>query len=226
MTIRPWPLAVAGWIGTWSLERARHMEHRSVKCVTIVAFLVLLCSTYYLRSEILKLNQIRFSSEDARAEETLKELKDSYPVRVAEYEAQEKNYELQMAHYTEMLDLYRTDYDEYVRRLADRYEPPRVPMKPQKPRSPELSEQLAKNNADFRTQQYHYFESAIGLNWISCIAALTLTAGLLFLIMFETGTQRIFYAVILTISFVFMIGPSFHSIMSAIAGLLRAPSVY
>ena len=202
------------------------MEHRSVKCVTIVAFLVLLCSTYYLRSEILKLNQIRFSSEDARAEETLRDMKESYPVRVAEYEAQKKDYELKMAHYTEMLDLYATNYDEYVKRLTDQYRPPQLPRKPQKPKSPELSEQLAKNNADFRTQRYHYFESASGLNWISCIAALTLTGGLLFLIMFETGTQRIFYAVILTISFVFMIGPSFHSIMSAIAGFLRAPSVY
>ncbi len=206
--------------------RKDRIEHGSVKYVTIAAFLVLLCSTYYLRSQVLKLNQIRFSSEDARAEETLRELKQSYPVRVAEYEVQEKNYELQMAHYKEMLELYRTNYDEYVKRLTDQYRPPQTPRKPQRPRSPELSEQLAKNNADFRTQQYQYFESASSLNWVSCTAALILVSGLLFLTMFETGTQRIFYLVVLTISFVFMIGPSFHSIMSAIAGFLRPPSVY
>ncbi len=202
------------------------MEHRSVKCATIAAFLVLLCCTYYLRSQILKLNKIRFASEVARAEERLREIKESYPVRVAEYEVQEKNYELQMGHYKEMLELYHADYDEYVKRLTDQYRPPKTPRKPPRPRSPELSEQLAKNNADFRTQQYQYFESASILNWVSCAAALILVSGLLFLTMFETGTQRIFYLVVLTISFVFMIGPSFHSIMSAIAGFLRAPSVY
>lgn len=61
-----------------------------VKGVTIVAFMITLCATYYLRSEVLKLNTIRFSSENVRAEENLREMKESYPVRVAEYEVQTK----------------------------------------------------------------------------------------------------------------------------------------
>lgn len=53
-----------------------------------------------------------------------------------------------------------------------------------------------------------------------------LVGGLLFLIMFETGNQKFVYLAVLVLSFVFMIGPSFHSIMSAIVGFLEAPPVY
>lgn len=197
-----------------------------VKCVTIVAFMVTLCATYYLRSEVLKLNTIRFSSENVQAEENLREMKESYPLRVTEHAVQTKNYELQMEHYQEMLKLYRTDYGEYVKRLKDHYQPPQLPQKPQKPKSPELSDQLGRINADFRAQQYHYFESTSRLNWVCCVSALILVGGLLFLMMFETGNQRMLYLAVLLLSFVFMIGPAFHSIMSAIVGFLKAPSLF
>jgi hypothetical protein len=197
-----------------------------VKALTIIAFIVTLFSTYYIRSEVLTLNKIRFSAENVRADEDVRSLTESFPVRLAEYEVQVKHYDLQMDHYNQMLELYRTNYDEYVRRLKDKYEPPELPWKPAKPRSPEVADQLARINAEFRGQQYHYFESTSRLNWITCSSALALVAGLLFLIMFETGTQRFVYLVILILSFVFMIGPSFHSVMSAIVGFLRAPSVF
>ncbi|MDZ7620214.1 MAG: hypothetical protein U1E05_24705 [Patescibacteria group bacterium] len=197
-----------------------------IKCVTIVAFMVTLSATYYLRGEVLKLNKIRFSSENVRAEESLREMKESYPIRVAEHEVHAKNYELEMEHYQEMLNLYRTDYEEYVKRLKDEYRPPQLPQKPQKPRSPELSDQLAQINAEFRAQQFHYFDSTSVLNWVCCASALVLVGGLLSLIMFDTGSVRAFYMAVLILSFVFMIGPSFHSIMSAIVGFLHAPSVY
>ncbi len=137
-----------------------------------------------------------------------------------------QQYELQQEHYEEMLALYRTDYDAYVQRLKDEYRPPNLPNQPGKPRSPELSDQLAQMNAEFRAQQYHYFDSTSRMNWISCASALALVGGLLWLIMFDQGSQRLPYLVVLVLSFVFMIGPSFHSIMSAIVGFLRAPSVY
>jgi hypothetical protein len=98
------------------------------KCVTVVAFMVTLSTTYYLRSEVLALSRIRFSAENLQAEENIKQLKESYPVRVAEHEAATRQYELQMDHYEEMLHLYRTDYDGYVQRLKDKYQPPDLPQ--------------------------------------------------------------------------------------------------
>lgn len=196
------------------------------KFVAIAAFMVTLCGTYYLRSEVLTLNKIRFAAANIRAEENLSELKESYPVRQAEYEVQVRNYDLQMDHYNQMLELYRTDYDAYVRRLKDKYQPPQLPWRPQKPSSPELTDRLGRIEAEFVAQQYHYFDSTRSLNWITCASALILVGGLLFLTMFETGYQRFMYLVVLLLSFVFMIGPSFHSIMSAIVGFLTAPSVY
>lgn len=147
-------------------------------------------------------------------------------MRVAEYEVQTKNYELQMDHYREMLDLYRSNYAEYVKRQRDNYQPPQLPQKPQQARSPELSDKLGQINADFRAQQYHYFDSTSRMNWVCCASALILAGGLLFLIMFETGNQRVLYLTVLVLSFVFMIGPAFQSIMSAIVGFLKAPSLY
>lgn len=197
-----------------------------VKFLTILAFAVTLSATYYLRSEVLTLNKIRFSAENIKAEEDLQSIKDSYPQRMAEYDVQLKNYELQKQHYEEMVKLYHTNYEEYARRLKDEYKPPQLPFHPQKPRAPERSEQLAQINADFRAQQYHYFDSTSRLNWVCCASALLLVSGLLFLIMFEIGGQRILYLVVLILSFVFMIGPSFHSILSAIVGFLKAPPIY
>ena len=196
------------------------------KLLTIVAFMITLSATYYLRSEVLTLNKIRFSADNVRAEDNLREMTESYPVRLVEYDAQSKHYELRMDHHTRMLELYRTDYDEYVKRIKDKYAPPPLPRRPVKPQSPELSDQLGRINADFRAQQYHYFDSTSRLNWVTCASALILVGGLLFLAMFETGNQRLLYLVVLILSFVFMIGPSFHSIMSAIVGFLNAPPAY
>jgi hypothetical protein len=197
-----------------------------VKAITVFAFLVTLFATYFLRSEVLELNKIRFSSADIRATESSKRLKESYPLRVKEYEIALKNHELKMDHYNEMLKLYQTDYDAYVKRLKDDYRPPKLPQQPNKPQSPDVSDQLSRNNIAFRKQQYSYFDSAVYMNWIACISALTLVGGLLLLIMYDAERSPLVYMGILILSFVFMIGPSFHSIMSAIIGFLEAPSAY
>ncbi|MBT7065555.1 MAG: hypothetical protein HN919_04585 [Verrucomicrobia bacterium] len=193
------------------------------KYISIGAFLVLLFATYYLRSQVLELNTIRFSSENIRADENIKDLKESYPLRTAQHEMQMKQYDIQMDHYKSMLELFNTDYDEYVKRKKDHFAPPQLPRKPQKPRSPELSDKLAGINAEFRGQQFHYFDMTSMLNWVACAAALALVGGLLYLLMFDVEGQRLFYLAVLILSFVFMIGPSFHSIMSAIVGFLRPP---
>jgi len=198
---------------------------KAAKLIGIGGFLVLLFSTYYLRSQVLKLNTIRFSAGNVKADESLKERKETYPVRVAEYEANMKHYEIEMTHYTEMLELFKTNYDEYVKRRKDHYAPPQMPSKPQRPRSLEVSDKLAEINAEFREQQYGYFHSTSNLNWVACVAALLLVGSLLYLLMFDTESKRIFYVIVLVLSFVFMIGPSFHSILSAIVGFLRPPGM-
>lgn len=193
------------------------------KFTSIGAFLVLLFATYYLRSQVLELNTIRFSSENVRADERIKDMKESYPLRTSEHKMQMTQYDIQMKHYKSMLELFNTNYDEYVKRKKDHFSPPRLPHKPQKPKSPELSDKLAGINAEFRGQQYHYFHMTSKLNWVACAAALALVGGLLYLLMFDLEGKRIFYLVVLVLSFVFMIGPSFHSIMSAVVGFLRPP---
>ncbi len=198
----------------------------AAKYAAIAAFVVTLFSTYYLRSEVLNLSKIRFSAGQLKAEEEQRERKRSYPERSAEHQAQMKHHEIQQKHYRTMLDLYYNNYSEYVKRLHDNYSPPSLPQKPQKPQSPELSDELADINLEFKTQQYHYFDATSRLNWVCCASALLLVASLLFLIMFETGGQRILYLVVLILSFVFMIGPAFHSIMSAIVGFLEAPRIF
>jgi hypothetical protein len=120
------------------------------KWLSILGFLCLLCSTYLIRSEVLELNEIRFSSESLKSDEAMRELKENHPLRVQEYEVQKKNHDLKMEHYQEMLDLYQSDYDEYVRRIKDKYNPPHLPSKPQPPRPPEVGQKLAETTLAFR----------------------------------------------------------------------------
>ena len=197
----------------------------AAKLFAIIAFGVTLFSTYYLRSQVLILNEIRFESDNARAERQMQDLEESYPRRLEEHAIAVKNYELQVEHYEEMLALYKSDYDAYAQRLKDKYTPPNMPRQPNKPTPPEQTDELMRINAKFRQQQFDYFRSSWLLNWISCVAAISLTGCLMFLIMFEEGNQRFIYLAVLMLSFVFMIGPSFHSIMSAIVGFLNAPSM-
>jgi len=193
------------------------------KFVTIISFLVLLFSTYYLRSQVLKLNNIRMSSQNIMTDQARKDLSESLPTRLKEYQTKLGQYEIEKKHYEEMLDLYKTDYPEYVKRLKDKFVPPRMPSSPNKPVDPELSDQMQKISIEFREQQSSYFNSTSKLNWISCLAALSLVGGLLYLLMFDPEGKKIFYVILLVMSFIFMIGPSFHSLMSAVVGFLQAP---
>jgi len=59
----------------------------------------------------------------------LKQLRESYPDGVKQHEAATKHYELQSEHYRKMLDLYQNDYDEYVKRIEDKYDPPPLPLR-------------------------------------------------------------------------------------------------
>jgi hypothetical protein len=55
---------------------------------------------------------------------------------------------------------------------------------------------------------------------------LLLVGGLVSLLMFDTHGQRWHYLAALLLSFVFLIGPSFHSIITAIIGFLEEPGFY
>ena len=129
------------------------------KFITIISFLILLFSTYYLRSQVLKLNTIRMSSQNVMIDQERRDLEESSPVRKKEYEAKLGQYQIQKKHYEEMLDLYKSDYEEYVKRLKDKFAPPMMPRSPVKPLSPDVSDEMRKIGIEFRDQQFKYFSS-------------------------------------------------------------------
>ena len=49
------------------------------KWLSILGFLCLLCSTYLIRSEVLELNEIRFSSESLKSDKAMRELRKTIP---------------------------------------------------------------------------------------------------------------------------------------------------
>ena len=193
------------------------------KLITIAGFVVLLSTTYYLRTEVLTLNKIRLSSDEARAEYQLEQFKENFPREEKRYKVATGNYELQMEHYEEMLNLYLTNTEEYMRRVERGYRPPQMPSRPTPPEPPQYKQKLAEINVEFRARKHHYFEVTSVLNWVAMVAALSLVAGLLYLTLFDTANGRIGYIIVLSLSFIFLIGPSFHSIISAIVGFLKAP---
>ena len=193
------------------------------KLVAIAGFLALLSTTYYLRGEVLALNQIRFSADDTRAKYELERAAKSYPEQVARHAVELKNYEIQIDYYDEMMKLYREDYEGYVKRIKDEYRPPQLPNRPEPPTPPAFRREFERINAAFRSRKYQYFRVVGVLNWIAWGAAIALVGGVLYLLMFDVDGQRWFYVVVLVLSFVFLIGPAFHSILSAIVGFLAAP---
>lgn len=201
----------------------------TAKLSSLLGFLVLLSSSYYLRSEVLELNRIRFSADQARADQERKRLQETYPERVEQYQIALQNYKLQLEHYEKMTELYRKDLVEYLKLIQDEGKgtpgPPQVPTRPQPPDPPEVRETLSRINLEFRARKYHYFEVTSRLNWVAWAAALALTGGLLFLLLFDREGPRLVYLSILLLSFIFLIGPSFHSILSAIVGFLEAPGI-
>ncbi|MGI9457338.1 MAG: hypothetical protein ACR2NU_12310 [Aeoliella sp.] len=196
------------------------------KLLALLGFLALITCTYYLRSEVLALSHIRFSADEVRDAEQLKQRRESYPNRVKQHKMALQQYELQQEHYRQMLDLYENNYDEYVKRIEDKYELPQPPYAPTKPSSPEVAEKLYDINAQFRARKSRYFSTSSRLNWLACAAALMLVGGLMYLLLFDTNGQRWHYLVALVISFVFLIGPAFHSIMTGIIGFLKEPGIY
>lgn len=196
------------------------------KLLALFGFLALVTCTYYLRSEVLALSHIKFSADEVRAANQLAQLRESYPNRVKQHETELKQYELQTEHYHKMLKLYENDYDEYVKRIKDRFNLPSAPFAPRKPTPPELAEKLHEINTEFRTRKNQYFATSSRLNWLACIAALMLVGGLISLLMFDENGQRWHYLVALVISFVFLIGPAFHSIITGIIGFLEEPGIH
>lgn len=196
------------------------------KLMALLGFLALITCTYYLRSEVLALSHIKFSADEVRAANELKQRRESYPDRVKQHNAEMKHYEVQTEHYRKMLDTYQNDYDEYIKRIRDNYNPPPLPKAPTKPNPPDVAEKLYEINTDFRTRKSQYFATSSRLNWLACIAALMLVGGLVYLLMFDADGQRWHYLAALVISFTFLIGPAFHSIMTGIIGFLEEPGIY
>lgn len=195
------------------------------KLSALLGFLVLLSTSYYLRTEVLELNRIRFSADEARAEYELKRLQETYPERTERHQVELKNYELQMEHYEKLSELYRKDLVKYLETVKDQPQPPQVPIRPQPPEPPEVQEKLSRINLEFRTRKALYFVTTSRLNGVAWVAALGLTGGLLYLLLFDRAGPRLIYLAVLLLSFVFLIGPSFHSILTTIIGFLEAPRV-
>lgn len=191
------------------------------KATTIVGFLVLLSTTYILRGEALTLSRIGFSADKAAADLEQRRAQETYPERVKRHQVEIKNHQLQLKHYEEMLDLYHRDYTSYAKRLKDDYEPPQLPEPPEAPPPAEFERRLAEIKVEFHQQRFHYFRMTTTLNWVAWISALAVVGGLLCLLMFDLNGQRVYYVVMLVLTFVFMIGPAMQSLLSGIVGLLQ-----
>ena len=89
-----------------------------------------------------------------------------------------------------------------------------------------MEDQFQSIQREFVLRRYHYFVVSEYGNWVACFAALSLVGGLLYLLMFDLNSNRLFYFMTLVLSFVFLIGPSLQSVMSAIVALLHGPHGY
>jgi hypothetical protein len=204
------------------------MESRlnTAKFCCLTGFLILLATTYWLRSEVLGLTRIRFSADERKVELERKQNRESFADRQKEHEIAQKNYDLQLKHYEKLMALYEQDFEAYAKLPRENLVVPQIPNHPVAPTPPEVTDQFRNIQSEFVLRRYRYFAvSEIG-NWIACFAAVLLVGGLLYLLLFDAQTNRFVYVASLLLSFVFLIGPSFHSVLSAVIGLLKGPDGY
>ena len=198
----------------------------AAKLLAISGFLVLLVITYWLRSEVLGLSRIHFSADEKKVELERQRNRESFPDRQKQYEVGLKNYDIQSKHYEKMMAVYEKDLDEYANLTKNQLQPPQLPSRPAPPSAPEVEDQFRSIQTEFVLRRYRYFVVSEYGNAIACFAALSLVGGLLYLLMFDLNSNRLFYFMILVLSFVFLIGPSLQSVMSAIVGLMHGPHGY
>lgn len=198
----------------------------AAKLLAISGFLVLLVITYWLRSEVLGLSRIHFSADQKKVELDQQRNRDSFPDRQRQYEVGMKNYEIQLKHYEKMMVVYEKDLDEYASLTKENLHPPQLPNRPSPPNPPEIEDQFREIQTEFVLRRYRYFVISEYGNGIACLAALSLVGGLLYLLMFDVNSNRLFYFMLLVLSFVFLIGPSLQSVMSALVGLMHGPHSY
>ena len=196
----------------------------TAKCFAIAGFLVLLMTTYWIRSEALALSRIRFSADEKRVELEAQRSRDTFADRQRLHEVAVKNYELALKHYEKMMEVYDKDLSAYAELTEKHVQPPQFPPRPAPPTSPEVEDQFRRIQTEFTLRRFHYFAVTEKANWICGLAALCLVGGLLFLLMFDANGNRLFYFLTLMLSFVFLIGPSFHTLISAFIGLLHGPN--
>lgn len=198
----------------------------AAKSIALCGFLVLLVVTYWLRSEVLGMSRIRFSADQKQTELEARQHRESYADRQRQYEIGVKNYETQLKHYERMMEIYERDFDEYTRLAEKSVVPPQLPARPSAPRSPEVEDEFQSIRAEFVARRYRFFVISETGNWIACAGALALVGGLLYLLLFDVDSNRLYYFMVLGLSFVFLIGPSMHSILSAFIGMMHAPYSY
>jgi len=198
----------------------------AAKLLAMSGFLVLLVVTYWLRSEVLGLSRIHFSADEKKIELEQQRNRESFPDRQKQYEVGLKNYDIQLKHYEKMMAVYEQDLDEYAKLTKDQFQPPQLPQRPAPPSAPEVEDKFRAIQTEFVLRRYRYFVVSEYGNGIACLAALSLVSGLLHLLMFDLDSNRLYYFMTLVLSFVFLIGPSFQSIMSAVVGFMHGPNGY
>lgn len=192
----------------------------------IVGFLILVVISYWLRSEVLGMSRIRFSADEKKVELERQRSRETFPERQKQYEVSIKNYEIERDHYETMMELYQRDLEEYARLTKDRLAPPQMPHRPEPPKPPEVEDEFQQIQSEFVSRRYRYFVVSEYGNWVACLGALLLAGGLLYLLMFDLQGSRFLYFMLLAFSFLFLIGPSLQSILSALIGLMEGPRAY
>lgn len=196
------------------------------KIIVIASMLCLLGTTFVLRAKILTLVNFLMTGQDIVATERMDRFHAAEDDRQSEYVAALARFEIGMEQYRSLLQLYQDDLDAYRKRTNEgrMTQPPPIPEKPRLPRTPEVQRTLAEINSNFRDARNSYFRFATALNGFVAVCALLLIGGLLFLMFFDASNGRLMYIVVLAISFVFIIGPAFHSALTFAAYQLNPPS--
>lgn len=197
---------------------------KAVRWITVSGFVILLFTVYILRAQVVEITAMKYRVEDESRKVSDRRYEENFELRKKDYELQKQAYQMRVAHYNKMVKRFQEDYDTY--RKERHPEAPIPPRLPEPPSNPEEQKKVRELTTEFIAHRFGFYTTLYILCFVNLLGAAMLVGGIVTLILFERPKGRLAWLGLLVLSFVFLIGPAFHTILSALVGWLKIAPAY
>lgn len=196
------------------------------KLLCLLSLIALISCMFVVRHGAASVLATRATAVDRLASFSHEQELARFDERRDEYESRMAAYELQLARQRQLLELSKTDPDEFLNRVtqAQPYQAS-LPYRPYPPIGPELRQELIAINAAFERERAAFFDSLGPVAAVGWIATILFVCTLAYCALFEQGVGRFASLAVLVVGLVFLIGPAMYMInISAVSRMQPPPT--